>query len=246
MCDEEIINGGSFIFRLGNKKNDIKYFIDYLPMDVKYILEPFGGSFAVINYVYNDDKYVKLVNDADLTLYYAYTHPKEILDVKLKINKIFSKKSAIIYGDKISTKFLSDIKMHPLVRKYFQNASFFGIHKQKIDMDDYNMMKKINFYNMDAFDFLEPFLKKPDTFIFLDPPYFESFNNKYDVEIDVCEIYKKIHDIFINKKISAKIMLVANSHVELLKLFKPFIVCSYDKLYQIKKKKEKLFVAINY
>jgi site-specific DNA-adenine methylase len=33
--------------RLGNKQQDIQFFKKYLPLDVKTIVEPFGGTFAI-------------------------------------------------------------------------------------------------------------------------------------------------------------------------------------------------------
>ena len=58
--------------RFGNKTNDIKHFKHLLPLDVKIVVEPFGGTFAVTRIIYNDDKYVNYVNDNDETLYYIY------------------------------------------------------------------------------------------------------------------------------------------------------------------------------
>ncbi len=64
----------NLIQRMGSKTNDIKFFINYLPLDVINVVEPFGGSFAVIRHVYNDEKYNKYVNDNDDDLFYTYTN----------------------------------------------------------------------------------------------------------------------------------------------------------------------------
>jgi len=47
--------------RLGNKTTDIKHFRDLLPIDVKFVIEPFGGTFAVIRIIYGDKKYKKYI-----------------------------------------------------------------------------------------------------------------------------------------------------------------------------------------
>lgn len=68
----------SFIQRMGSKTNDIKEFIDILPMNVTNIIEPFGGSFAVSRDVYPDKKYNKYINDLDPMIVYLYDHPEEL------------------------------------------------------------------------------------------------------------------------------------------------------------------------
>ena len=65
---------------MGSKTNDIKYFKNLLPMDVENVIEPFGGSFAVIRTIYNNDKYNKFINDNDPDLFYVYQHPNELID----------------------------------------------------------------------------------------------------------------------------------------------------------------------
>ena len=71
--------------RLGNKTNDIKYFKDLLPMDVKTVIEPFGGTFAVSRIVYNDDKYKKIVNDNDPQISEIYNNPDKYMELKIKL-----------------------------------------------------------------------------------------------------------------------------------------------------------------
>ena len=42
----------NIIRRLGNKETDIKFFKHLLPLDAKTVVEPFGGTFAVIKHFY--------------------------------------------------------------------------------------------------------------------------------------------------------------------------------------------------
>ena len=44
----------NIIRRIGSKQNDLKHFKHLLPLDVETVVEPFGGSFAVIKFVYKD------------------------------------------------------------------------------------------------------------------------------------------------------------------------------------------------
>ena len=38
----------NIIRRIGSKQNDIKHFSHLLPLEIETVVEPFGGSFAVI------------------------------------------------------------------------------------------------------------------------------------------------------------------------------------------------------
>ena len=40
----------NIIRRIGSKQNDLKHFKHLLPLDVETVVEPFGGSFAVIKF----------------------------------------------------------------------------------------------------------------------------------------------------------------------------------------------------
>ena len=41
-----MVRCANIITRIGSKQNDIKFFKQYLPLDVKTVVEPFAGSFA--------------------------------------------------------------------------------------------------------------------------------------------------------------------------------------------------------
>ena len=64
----------NIINRLGNKQSDIKYFKHFLPLDLKTVIEPFGGSFGVIRTIYNNMNLYNLhINDTDPTLLYLHS-----------------------------------------------------------------------------------------------------------------------------------------------------------------------------
>jgi len=65
----------NIITRIGSKQNHIIFFKHLLPIYVETVVEPFGGSVAVIKYVYTDvNKYKFHINDSDELLYYMYIH----------------------------------------------------------------------------------------------------------------------------------------------------------------------------
>ena len=247
------IEGGAkafYIQRLGNKINDIKYFEKYLPFDVKNVVEPFGGSFAVIRKIYYDDKYNKYVNDMDPMLYYIYIHPNELKKGYMKWNEINERK---INSDK-KKELLQKSNLPKHIKEYLENSMFVRgtVTKSKnidnID-EDIEFIKKINFSHEDAFKIIDKFRTKENTFIFLDPPYLFSDNSSYasqNEDTDMTDYYLKFLDILNDKTTKAKIMLIINDMKILRELYKKYIKGDYEKIYQIGKKKSKHLVITNY
>lgn len=238
------------IQRIGSKTNDIKYFREYLPLDIKNVVEPFGGSFAVIRDVYYDDKYNKFVNDLDPELYYVYKHTNELIDGFKKWNIINEKN--ITTSDKV--KLFEKEKMNDNIKKYvLKNSLVRGSLTKRKSADsftnDTELIKKIKFSHEDAFKIIEDFRKKKDTFIFLDPPYLFSDNSGYfpqDADSDMTSYLFKFLNIMKDKTTKAKIMLIINDLSVIRDIFKDFVVDSYGKTYQISKKKMKHLIITNY
>jgi len=208
------------ISRSGSKTNDIKYFIDLLPKDVKIVVEPFGGSFAVIRDVYSDDKYIKYVNDNDPNLAYIYDNPEELIKGYEVWNKI---NDAEMTAKEKITKFMKT-KMNKFLKEYIlQSQVVRGTITNSKNLDnainDIKFMNKINFTFGDAFKVIEKFRKNKNAFIFLDPPYLFSNNQTYysqTVDTDNTDYYIKLINIF------------------------------NDKLYQVSKKLSKHLIITNY
>lgn len=246
--------------RLGNKTNDIKYFKEYLPLDIKNIVEPFGGTFSISRIIYNDDKYNIFVNDSDTDLYEIYKNPQEYSDYCIKMNNYAIKNKTLKNGMKVDYKhFIKEIEEH----KMNINESFYNIwvgnnvimgtnikpkkeinHKKCLDF-----MKNINFSNDDYLNCIEKHRKNKDTFIFLDPPYLFSNNIQYKEQgekSDTTEIIYKIYELMKDKKTKAKIMFIINDLKILRWLFKDFIKGEYKKIYQIGKRKDNHLIICNY
>jgi len=242
----------NLITRTGSKQNDIKFFKELLPMNVKYVVEPFGGSFAVVRDVYMDDKYKKYVNDLDPNLYYVYTHPEKLVKGYKVWNKIDAKDITV----KDKKEELNRTNLPDEIKKYIEQSSILmgtltiSKNLDTVDMD-LDFIKKINFSHMDAFEFMSPFLTKKDAFIFLDPPYLFSNNETYfpqgnDGDTDMTDYYVKFLNLMKDKKTKAKIMLIINDLKLLRWLYKDYIKGDYMRIYQATKKKMKHLIITNY
>ena len=251
------------MLRLGRKDNDIKHFVDYLPRDVKNIVEPYGGFFAVIRKEYWDDKYDKFVNENDENMCYIYKHPDALFRAAKKINEFINsikedkkdmtdfkkKKREMAREIKI---FLTYASFHHHLIDYFKRALS---HPKNVFIMPYlsdfiKKWKTINFSCKDAVKVIELFSTDPNTFIFIDPPYYNSYNTQYQQTRSVCynveDELKAIKKIMISRQTKAKIMLVINSVPFVDELFKDMIITSYEKIYALTKKKDILHVIINF
>lgn len=247
--------------RLGNKTNDIKYFKQYLPLEVKNVIEPFGGTFAVSRIIYNDRKYKKFVNDTDEYLFEIYRNPEKYSEMCNKLNEIaktcLNENKNVVYD-----KFMDIVNKDDSIDK---NSLFFKYWKvekiirgrmiktlKEVDHRDFiHLMKDITFTNKDYLEIIEEHRKNKNSFIFLDPPYLFSDNSQYSEQYgnegkDTTEIIYKIYEILKDKTTKCKIMLVINDLKILRWLFKDFIKGDYLKIYQVGKRREKHLIICNY
>lgn len=251
------------ISRLGSKDNDIKYFKDLLPLDCVKIVEPFGGSFAVIRKIYYQDRYEKYVNDTDKDLLEIYKDPIGFVNLKIKLNDIchecLNDKKNVIFSQFIAQaelnmnqneKIFFDIwKRNNIVRgrliKYLKKINLNSFTK------DLELMKNIHFTNEDYKNILNRHKKDENTFIFLDPPYLFSDNSSYQGQrnedgMDNTDMLVEIRNIFNDPDTKAKIMLVINDLKIIRWLFSNFIKKEYLKIYQLSKKISNHLVITNF
>lgn len=244
--------------RLGNKTNDIKFFKSLLPLEVKNVVEPFGGTFAISRIVYKDDKYNKIVNDNDETLFKIYKNPYEYSKICKELNKIagetLNENNNVIYENFIKKikdcNFESDLieiwKSSNIIRgrnvKYVKNANY---------TDFIEITKKINFSCEDYLNVVKKYCKNKDNFIFLDPPYLFSDNSSYSQQKrkegeDCTNILYELYNVFRDKRNKAKIMLIINDMKIIRWLFDGYIKSNYEKIYQIGKRKSRHLIICNY
>jgi site-specific DNA-adenine methylase len=252
MKDQFILN------YVGNKyeelKKNLKKFIvdkqDFNQYDT--FIEPFGGSFGFIRYVYEvldikDKKYV--VYDSDKELIDLYNHLKKIDIQKFMdryneiINQIentkgltyISKSGRVqVVGTKIYDYIdenVSDKFMKYVLKNNICSGSFCQIRYKK-NMIFADLIKKTTFIH-------KPFLKvnfskynKDKTFIFFDPPYLGEYNDFYK-DTDVLSLLKKIHNLMTT--FSGSFIHVKHKIID--DMFYKFSVDSYTKLYPLFKRK---------
>ena len=93
-----------------------------------------------------------------------------------------------------------------------------------------------------------------NAFLFCDPPYFGSDNTNYSTFGSVVDKDNKIVDntfmyVYLSdfiKHCKCKIMIIINDNALLRYLFEGYVKDTYDKTYQIAKKKDRLMIITNY
>ena len=167
------------IRRIGSKQNDIKYFNHLLPLEVETVVEPFGGSFAVIKFFYKDiNKYKFHINDFDKDLYYIYTHFKEYLQAIDIINEFYNKLEGYNYEKGIKIKaYIDELKINDIIKEYiktnfiFRGNMFKPLKNKNYDENERNILINSLFTNEDYSNIFNKYKNDEKAFIFLDPPY---------------------------------------------------------------------------
>ena len=188
------------LLRLGNKWNDIKHFEDLLPSDVKTVVEPFAGSWAVIRHSYHEPKYKRHINDADKEFMMAQ-------DWVMK-NPV---KTAMIYRNAPSSSnadikhYLSHIQIPSYVKNEIMAKMTSGGHTKHYNPNDNDNIALSKVYNntkktsKDYTQILGQYVNNPNTFVFIDPPYLGSYNDSYNVDNEnISEIYNNLYDFWGN------------------------------------------------
>ena len=233
----------NIIRRIGSKQNDIKHFSHLLPLEVETVIEPFGGSFAVIKFVYKDiNKYKFHINDFDDSLYYIYTHFEEYLQAFDIINEFYNKLEGYNYEKGIKIKaYIDELKINDIIKEYIKLNFFIrgGIFKplknKNYDENERSILINSLFANEDYINIFNKYKNDEKAFIFIDPPYL--FFNMTSMIIDILELLKTA---------KCKVMLIINKLNILEYLFKDFIRGEYLKTYSLTKKKMKHLIITNY
>ena len=245
----------NIIRRIGSKQNDIKYFSHLLPLEVETVIEPFGGSFAVIKFFYKDiNKYKFHINDFDDSLYYIYTHFEEYLQAFDIINEFYNKLEGYNYEKGIKIKaYIDELKINDIIKEYIKTnfifrGNMFKTPKNKnYDENERNILINSLFTNEDYSNIFNKYKNDEKAFIFLDPPYLFSDNSGYfpqNENKDMTSILLDILELLKNAK--CKVMLIINKLNIIEYLFKDFIRDEYLKTYAVTKKKMKHLIITNY
>lgn len=226
------------------------------------MIEPFGGSFALIRNMYIDNKNIKkYVNDNDERLYYIYTHPEEYKNLCIELNNLclenLNENGNVIYANVISIiNNLTNKYDSNLIEYWKQNKIVMGRNvkylKNGVNLDkSIEQLKNINFSFSDWYDYTIKHSKNPNAFIFLDPPYLFSDNSGYSQlkkqeNKDYTDIFYKILEIFKDSNTKAKIMLIINDMKILRWMYKDYILGEYIKIYGMGKRTENQLIICNY
>lgn len=247
--------------RLGNKDNDIKYLKKYLPLNIKKIIEPFGGTFSIIRNIYNDyNKYKLYVNDNDEEIYKIYLNPQKYMDMCIEFNnyiydecKIENTKS---YDTKKFLEYQKNSNHDELFKSYYIKTKIIrGNLLKHTKSTNYgniiDLMNNINFSSLDYIEIIKQFYMDNDAFIFLDPPYLFSDNSQYSKQQrkegnDMTDMLYEIKKFFDDPQTKAKIMLIINDMKIIRYLYNDYIIGSYDKVYQLGKRKSTHLIICNF
>jgi len=248
----------NIINRIGSKTNDIKHFKHLLPLNVSTIVEPFGGSFAVIKHFYKDcNKYKFHINDNDEHLYYRYKNYKDLIDLCLKIQDHYKAtygvdklenekdKGYLIFKNWVVNYNAHESLKDFILREQFIRGSCYKAVKSKLySKTEANILDNALITNYDYKDILETYKDNEDAFI----PYIFQNNTPYQkqngIDTDSTDIISYILDYF--KVCKCKVMLIINS-LKLLKwLFKDYIKGEYTRIYQLSNKKDQHLIVCNY
>jgi site-specific DNA-adenine methylase len=245
----------NIIRRIGSKQTDIKHFSKYLPLDVKTVVEPFGGSFAVSKFFYKDiNKYNFHINDLDEEIYYIYKNFQEYIKLLSNLQdcccasdyktNYFEKYLPYVEKANYDDHIKNYIHKNFVVRKSLLNLPYKQLNFNNSEL---NILNNSLFTNNDYKDVIKLYIDDKDAFVFLDPPYLFSNNTVYipqQVETDMTMIIPEILDFF--KVAKCKIMLIINKLNIIEYCFKDYIKGEYNKTYRISNKKSIHLIITNY
>lgn len=261
----------SIIQYAGSKRLDYKYFVKYIPKHITTIVEPFGGSAYVSLALFKENPEIKChVNDNDEKLINFYNELKKNAQKVIDgYNTLLSKLSKESFDEVIKNyKNDSGTKLEKAINYlYYRRVQTFfklgtyPINKkiQSIDMSKFPVffewIKKTKFTCHDYEVIFDEYKNVKSAFMFIDPPYLDSFNARYNsyigktitedkLMIDNTKVFVDIIDLFDARK--CKCMLIINKNAITMKLYDGYVVDEYDKLYQVTKKKTKHLVICNY
>lgn len=249
----------------GSKRLDHKFYVNYIDLtNIKTIVEPFCGSSAFsFNMSQSNNTYEYHLNDNDTNLINFLNEVIKRNGIKYyvdKVNKIglpsnnkeYKKNcddkdigyyySHRIYGTRPQMKPIDAKRCTVNLDKYKKIDEFYLNQKIKLTCDDY---KKI----------LEQYKDDENAFVYLDPPYFNSFNGHYTDFNDhktnddkmLCDNTIMYIDILNYLKTSkCKIFMIINKNAITDYIYKDYKKGEYDKLYQFVKNKTKHLIITNY
>jgi len=237
-----------FFSYVGGKSKDLKKIMPSVDLNnIKTIVEPFCGSCAFSSHLESKCKFYFNDIDEDLMKFLNDVKNGEFPKMLKKFNAEFKE---YINKDKPSEKWKEvkkDIsKNYFLCRRLGKRGGMLDLKQKEEKIGCYrhliSLFKKAELHNDDYRVTLEKFKNDPTAFIFLDPPYFDSFNSSYTSYkgnsaggktqiIDNTHMYIDFIDYLNTAK--CKVMLIINSNAITNYLYKGHIKTTYAKRYDL-------------
>ena len=252
----------SFFFSyIGGKSKDLKYIKSYIDLkNVNIIVEPFCGSCSFSTHISNDDiKYYFNDNDKRLIDFLSEVKEGKFPEIVEYFNENMKK---YIKNGKPSQKWYDltkrkdvDTNEYFLMMRLRARGGMLNLHSKNEKVETYEHLTKI-FRNaeMNCGDYravLEKFKNDASAFVFLDPPYFDSFNksyiayNKKDKYVgDNTAMYIDIVNFL--KEARCKVMMIINSNAMTKFLYGNYIKGTYQKRYDISGRITEHLIINNY
>ena len=247
-----------FIFSYsGNKRNEAENINQKINFDnITTIIEPFCGSAAISYYISTQqpNKYNYILNDNDPLLIKIYNILKDEEQTNLlndKINILIDKFN--LYTDDTQRKLYYNIICNTdNVESYIFKNKYKGIRPglypqmnklkqiKKIDLKTYPIYKflqseNVEICNMDGLEFIKSKKDDINNLLILDPPYLACYNDFYN-NSDI-NIYEYLNDNNINNFNCSIYLILENMWMVKLLFRNNNIIDTYNKTYEMSKKK---------
>jgi site-specific DNA-adenine methylase len=247
-----------FFSYCGNKRDEVERLFECMDLTNKNIfVEPFCGSCAMSFYISTKmpKKFKYIINDNDKRLIelFKLAKDKKKFDAFIKkINKLCFDKD----GDFIDKITYNNINKEDTLESYFITRKYYtirqGLYPQRKMLPISNDCLFVNFLrtedveilNNDAIDVFNQYIDNKNAIIFLDPPYLMSCNGLYDTPDG--NIYEYLFNIKAELKTKESLLICCLENMWIIKmLFSGFNFITYNKTYQISKKKTEHIIISN-
>lgn len=255
-----------FFTYVGGKQKDIKHIQPFVDMsDITTICEPFCGSCAFSLHQKDIKKFI--FNDIDINL---MNFLKEVQHGQLQqyINYFNEKRPTYQNGEKPTSEWYTlrkrrDLNIHEwfFVRRASRGGSMMDLRLQTLKEGIFDKLE-LFFMNpnitLKCEDYTKIFNDVKDNkkcFVFLDPPYLDSFNASYEsfkgdstsTDKIILDRTKMFIDILEFLKVAkCRVMLIINKNSLTCYIYKDFIKGEYDKRYDLTGRCTKHLIVTNY
>ena len=245
------MNNNFYFSYVGGKFQDTKRFFEFIKIDenIKTIVEPFCGGCGFSRYLYFKENYKKYkyhFNDVDTTLMrflrdikkhgsakYIEYYNNNFKDASDDIDELISK-------EKDHTITLNEYYTLHKVKRGLTTMKDLRTHKNTIKCHKVDeLFKHAKISHHDYSKIFDKYLDDSTAFLFLDPPYLDSFNKGYTTYQDSTDETNTIIDntiVYIDilnflKLAKCKVMLIINDNAINRHIYNNYILGTYDKIY---------------